>query len=188
MPCDSYGTETLSATSDGAKARKSFHVECVDAVASRLLRAAQMDSVMNPASGPTVGGAVANDFLVFLRGEGHQFHVRNNHLLDDLPRFTWVKWRLEGGSGQHRISLSQAMGADKPAMLPPDQFFKYGESRQRCAGAASPPPARAPKCQNTSSQTPCFVHPFFAIFINRLQDVIACGNLSGVNAKAPFFD
>ena len=108
---------------------KILHVERIDAIAFRLLRTAQVDSVMNPASGPTTGGTVANDLLVFLRVEGHQFHVRENHLLNDLPRFTWVQGRLERGSGQHRVNLGQAMGANKSPMLPADQFLEDGECR-----------------------------------------------------------
>ena len=47
---------------------KIFHVEGVDAITSRLLRAAQVNRVVNPASGPTADGTMANDFLILLRG------------------------------------------------------------------------------------------------------------------------
>ncbi len=66
--------------SQGAKI---FHVEGVDAITSRLLRAAQVNCVVNPASGPTADGTLPNDFLILLRGKGHEIHIRENQLLDD---------------------------------------------------------------------------------------------------------
>jgi hypothetical protein len=99
---------------------KILHVERVNAITIRLLGATQMDSVMNPASRPATDGTVMNHLLIFFRGEGYQLHVRKDHLLDDLPRLIRVEWRLEGCSGQHRVKLGQAMGADKSAMLPVD--------------------------------------------------------------------
>ena len=113
----------------GSQGPEVFHVERVDAIALRFLRAAQMDGVMNPASGPAIDSAVANDFPILRWGESDEFQVRENHPLDNLPRFAGVKWRLERRSGQDRIDLGQAMGADKSAMLSADQFFKNGESR-----------------------------------------------------------
>src|SRR5260370_8439477 len=88
-----------------------------------------MDRVMNTAPGPTIDGAVVDDFPIFLWAEGHQFHVRENHLLDDLPRFAGVEWRLERRSRQDRVNLGQAMGADTRPVLPADHLFEYSESR-----------------------------------------------------------
>src|SRR5258708_16818654 len=88
-----------------------------------------MDRVMNAAAGPTIDGAVVDDFPIFLWAESHQLHVRENHLLDDLPRFAGVEWRFERRSRQDRVNLGQAMGADTRPVLPADHLFEYGESR-----------------------------------------------------------
>jgi hypothetical protein len=99
---------------------KIYHVEGVDAIASRLLRAAQVNCIVNPASGPAADGTLANDFLILPRGKGHQVHMRENDVLDDLPRLTRLERRLERGSRQHRVHLGQTMGADTSAMHPPE--------------------------------------------------------------------
>src|SRR5207302_474403 len=58
----------------------------------------------------------------------------------------------------------------------------------RYADAASPLQGPAPKYQNTRSQAPCLAHAFVAMFVNRSEDVIARGDLTGMNPKAAFLD
>src|ERR1019366_6171249 len=47
---------------------KIFHIERIDAIGVHLLGAAQVDSLINPASSPTTDGTVVNHLLIFLRG------------------------------------------------------------------------------------------------------------------------
>jgi hypothetical protein len=103
--------------SQGAKIS---YVERIDAIASCLLRTPQVHSVVNAATRPTIDCAVVHYLPILFRRESHQFHVRQNHLFEDLPRFTWIKWRLERGPRQHRVNFCQAMTAEIPVILPAD--------------------------------------------------------------------
>lgn len=111
------------------KSPKIFHVESVDAIAVCFLSAPQVNGVMDPAAAPTLGGAVSNQLSIIFAGECHQFQVREDHRLDNLPRLMGVERRLERSPGQNRVNFREAVGAGMAPVFARGQLFKRLQGR-----------------------------------------------------------
>src|SRR5260370_30158992 len=101
-------------------------VESVNSIASSLLRAAQVESVIDSSSNPTTFRTFFYSLPIHLRRQSHDSKIREYIHGEQLPCLRrinrWRKWR----ACQNRIGLGKSMATDVSAHL---LFVNHLESR-----------------------------------------------------------
>ena len=88
------------------------NVEGVDAVASGLPGAGEVERVVDSSTDPAMIGAGFYGIAIHSRREGDNFKIGKNVRGNDFPRFQGINRRRERSASQHGVQFAKTVAAD----------------------------------------------------------------------------